>query len=334
MKKIDFKTLVQENSFDGIACLFNANIAQTKTGNDYVSGTFIDGSTRTLFKIWDTTAVNAVKNLLASPAGFKPMLVHVTGKVGVYNNALDYTVASISTDIAELSSGELSVLDFLPSLDCDKLFADLCNFINTELSPAYIQALMLIMNIQKGTFQSDACPDSSKRLIDMLKTAWAASGYHDAITGGLMNHTLKMLNIAKAVVANNAFFAIPENKNLLYAGIILHDIGKIQEIQDGCYSKNSFVSHRVIGIEFLAEHKAEIASLIGIDAYYRLLSVIIGHHDKFGTPADTVWAYLVHLIDMLDAWSTIISETNATGTFQKSSCGDIYLMCNGTRLFY
>ena len=334
MRKIDFKTLAQGNSFAGVACLFNANIAQTKTGNDYVAGSFINGDSRFNFKIWDSTVVNAVKNLLASPTGFKPTLVYVTGKVGMYNGALDYTVDGLSTSDPELSSGEFSVSDFLPSLDCDKLFIDLCNFINTELSPAYIQALMLIMNIQKGTFQLDNSQDSSKRVIDMLKTAWAASGNHDAITGGLMHHTLKMLNIAKAVVTNDNFFAIPENKDLFYAGIILHDIGKVQEIQDGCYTKNSFVSHRVIGIEFLAENKTEIVALIGIDAYYRLLSVIIGHHDKYGTPADTVWAYLVHLIDMLDTWCTIISETHATGTFQQSSCSDVYLKRDGTRLFY
>ena len=328
---VNFKSLVQGDIFSGIACLKQVQIALTKNGNEYATGTFINSDNRTAFKIWNSHAVEAIKNILNSPTGFKPCLVWVSGKVGMYNNALDYVVEEISTDVPEITSGEFTVSQFLPSLDCAKLYSNLCEFINTEVSPEYIRVLMLVMNIKDNNFMAEQETGTSKTILELLKTAWAASGNHDSISGGLMNHTLKMLRIAKAFVANNSYY---ENyKNLLYSGIILHDIGKTQEIQDGVYTRNSFVSHRVMGIEYLSKLKSEISNLIGVDNYYRLLSIIIGHHDSFGTPADTVWAYLVHLIDMLDTWGTMVSENAASGKIQAAS-GDYYMMKNGTRLYY
>ena len=321
---IVFEELKLNNSFDGVACIKTATIQKTKAGKDYVSGTVIRGKLTFQFKIWDSAVVAILRPFIEAPTGFRAHLAEVTGTVGQYNGSLDYTFSSV-TPIPD--TDEIAVKDFLPSLDCERLFTELCEFINSKLSPNYINTLIAIMQLP-----ANGDPTGTTNIQTALKTCWAASGNHDAIAGGLINHTLKMLRYAEVMIADHPFFA--ENKDLIYAGIILHDIGKTQEIVDGSYTKNSFVSHRIMGVEYMAINKATIISLIGVDAYYRLMSIIEGHHDKFGNPADTVWAYIVHLIDMLDTWATMIEEAIVNEKAATNATGEKYLMRDGQRLFY
>ena len=63
---------------------------------------------------------------------------------------------------------------------------------------------------------------------------------HDAQIGGLLNHTMKMMRIAKVVYQNEPRMEQLENyKDMLYLGVILHDIGKIYEMNYGVYQENS-----------------------------------------------------------------------------------------------
>lgn len=321
---IAFEDLKLNNTFDGVACIKSATIQKTKTQKDYVSGTVIRGKLTFQFKIWDSAVVAILRPFIEAPTGFRAHLAEVTGTVGQYNGSLDYTFSSV-TPIPD--TDEVAVKDFLPSLDCERLFNQLCEFINTKLSPNYINTLIAIMQLP-----ANGDPTATGTIQTALKTCWAASGNHDAIAGGLINHTLKMLRYAEVMIADHPFFT--EHKDLIYTGIILHDIGKTQEIVDGNYTKNSFVSHRIMGVEYLAMLKPTIVSLIGVEAYYRLMSVIEGHHDKFGNPADTVWAYIIHLIDMLDTWATMIEEAIVNEKALISNTGEKYLMRDGQRLYY
>lgn len=321
---VKFEELHNGNAFDGVACIKAATIQKTRTGKDYVSGVVIRDRLIFQFKIWDSTVVSTLRPFIEAQTGFKTHLAKVTGTVGVYNGSLDYTFTSV---ILIPDTAELGVRDFLPSLDCTSLFNELCTFINTKLSSGYINTLIAVMKLPAN---GDSTAPTT--IQDALKTCWAASGNHDAIAGGLINHVLKMLRYAEVTVANNSYFK--DYADLLYTGIILHDIGKTQEIVDGSYTKNSFVSHRIMGVEYMAMCKPTIVSLIGIESYYRLVSIIEGHHDKFGNPADTVWAYLVHLIDMLDTWATMIEEAVLNDKTLTSTTGEKYLMRDGQRLYY
>ena len=321
---ITFEELKLNSTFDGITCIKTASIQKTKMNNDYVSGTAIRGKTTIQFKIWDSAVVGLLRPFIEAPTGFKAHLAEVTGKVGQYNGSLDYTFTS-ATLIADTS--ELSVRDFLPSLDCNALFNELCEFINSKLSPGFVNLLIAVMKLP-----ANGDVTSQTTIQEAMKTCWAASGNHDAIQGGLMHHTIKMLRYAETLVANNPFYA--DYKDLIYTGIILHDIGKTQEIVDGNYTKNSFISHRVMGVEYLAMIKPTAVSLVGADNYYRLISISTGHHDAFGDPANTVWAYIVHLIDMLDCWTTMISEAMVDGKANTANTGERYMMHDGHRLYY
>jgi 3'-5' exoribonuclease len=89
---------------------------------------------------------------------------------------------------------------------------------------------------------------------DRMRRAAGARNYHHARRGGLVEHVAQMMRTAEALVA-----AYPQlNRDLLLAGILFHDSGKLWE---NCYSKESFimpydvraelVGHIAIGIELV-----------------------------------------------------------------------------------
>lgn len=145
--------------------------------------------------------------------------------------------------------------------------------------------------------------NDSEVVDDRFFVEYASASDHDCRPGGLAAHTLKMLNICKAVIENDE--RLSPYAGLLYVGILLHDMGKVEEYRDGKKSPTSIQTHRVIGLEYLARVKAYIVSTVGLENYETLQSIVLTHHHEFGTPCDTLWAFLVHVIDMLDTFATI-----------------------------
>lgn len=316
-------------NFAGMVCITELNVATSKNGKDYMTGKMRYGSQVYVFKIWDGTMVALYKQVL--PELTLPKVANVTGSVSTYMGNLDYTLSSMAFDNQQIAASQLTPAHFAPMLNSTELYQQLCDFINIEVSENWVAVLMNVMNLHENVFHGSAT-ESGKRILDLLKEAWAASGNHDAVLGGLMAHVLKMLRYAKTLVEHDPFYY--EHKDLIYTGIILHDIGKVQEIRDGKYTKNSFVSHRVMGIEYMAMLKPVLVEQIGEDNYYRLVSIIIGHHDQFGTPADSVWAYIVHLIDMLDTWTTMFREAVEQGKTLTAPSGELAYRKGDQRLAY
>ena len=75
-------------------------VGKTKNGKDYIYGTLINQKQTWAFKIWDTTLTAKCKALAEAPEGFKGMVARVTGTVGMYQGALDYTLTSRDGEIS------------------------------------------------------------------------------------------------------------------------------------------------------------------------------------------------------------------------------------------
>ena len=87
----------------------------------------------------------------------------------------------------------------------------------------------------------------------LLNEAWvrrfydapAAKRMHQPYLGGLLEHTVNMLNLVPAVCTNYP----KTDRDLLATGVILHDIGKIEEYEYDCRitvsSQGHFLGHIV-----------------------------------------------------------------------------------------
>jgi 3'-5' exoribonuclease len=153
---------------------------------------------------------------------------------------------------------------------------------------------------------------------DRFRRAAAARKYHHARRGGLVEHTAQMMRVARAIAP-----LYPElNVDLLLAGILFHDTGKLWENQ---FSETGFVmgydelgelvGHISIGIELVnslwqklsAENAETWKSLVPAskDVRVHLLHLIGAHHGEkqMGSPVEprTPEAMALHYIDNLDA---------------------------------
>ncbi|MBR4024263.1 MAG: HD domain-containing protein [Firmicutes bacterium] len=134
----------------------------------------------------------------------------------------------------------------------------------------------------------------------------AASKNHHAELGGLLYHTKRMLMNGERVcqVYTNL------NKDLVIAGVVLHDIQKIFEIDadtDGMASGYSFegqmLGHIVMGVKYIDKLADETD--LPYEKKIMMEHMVLSHHHEpeFGSPKKPLFpeAEVLHYLDILDA---------------------------------
>lgn len=145
-----------------------------------------------------------------------------------------------------------------------------------------------------------------KKHADKFKTHPAAERVHHSYVSGLAYHTYSMLLIGKSMCEMYPIL----NKDLLLAGIILHDIGKIKEYS-GYMGTTTTLEGKLKGhISIVAEEIKMIAEENGLgDAEETLLlqHMVLSHHglkeNGWGSTVSPliIEANMLHRIDTIDA---------------------------------
>ena len=162
-----------------------------------------------------------------------------------------------------------------------------------------------------------------KKRGESLLNAPAAVNMHHAERGGLLFHTLSMLRVAERICEVYPFL----DRELLFSGVIIHDLGKIDEMEIndlGLASKytmqGELVGHLVKGAEEISKAAQELG--ISEETEVLLEHMVISHHGQpeFGAAKlpSFAEAEVLSVIDMLDAtlfeFNTAI-ENVAVGEF-------------------
>lgn len=154
----------------------------------------------------------------------------------------------------------------------------------------------------------------------------AAKKNHHALRGGLLYHTTTMLKSAEKLSEVYTFL----NTDLLFAGVILHDMAKIEEMLSSEYGivseytvEGQLLGHIIQGIKNIEV----VASGLGVDKEITMLlqHMILSHHyeAEYGSPKKPMIpeAQVLHYLDTLDAsmydMRKALSETNG-GEFSDS----------------
>ncbi len=140
-------------------------------------------------------------------------------------------------------------------------------------------------------------------VIEQFRRWPAAVRHHGAVVGGLLEHTVNVSLITQ-------FLAILYscNHELALAGALLHDIGKLQELEEqpgrGFTPDGTMFGHIFLGTQYVEQHAKQLPET---DEATRLdlLHIILAHHGtkEFGSPVypATIEALIVHLADMTEA---------------------------------
>ncbi len=136
------------------------------------------------------------------------------------------------------------------------------------------------------------------------RSAPAAKQIHHAFLGGLMEHVLSVCGLAKAAAAHYPNI----DHDLLITGAILHDIGKIYELnyeRGFSYSnEGQLIGHMSIAMRMVAD---KLRGLPDFPPLVRTLveHMILSHHGKleFGSPKVPQFpeALLLHYLDDMDS---------------------------------
>lgn len=138
-----------------------------------------------------------------------------------------------------------------------------------------------------------------------LDTAPAAKGVHHAYKGGLAEHLLSVIKLAHRVCDHYPMI----DRDLVIAGALLHDIGKVQELsfERGNIEytdEGKLVGHLVLTAQKIREKASRLPNFPRALEHH-LTHLVLAHHGElaYGSPKVpvTLEAYVVHLIDMLDA---------------------------------
>ena len=152
----------------------------------------------------------------------------------------------------------------------------------------------------------------------------AAKGIHHAYRGGLAEHILSVMKLAHRIAEHYPM----ADRDLLIAGALLHDIGKVKEIAPagaegfGYTDEGRLVGHLVMTAQMIREKAS------GIEGFPPLLEqhithIVLAHHGQmeWGSPKVpmTLEAMLVHYVDTIDSrvasWLEIMErDPNETWT--------------------
>ena len=174
--------------------------------------------------------------------------------------------------------------------------------IEPNTKPKLIGNLIRSMMTEKGT---KLALHNLKEQGPDISVAMAAQygGYHVGKVGGLLNHIRKLLRYAEVAMSEYAESNTmsPEERDLVILGLIVHDFGKMLELKNGAYTEISIVPHTYLGIEIISKYRDLIERTYNPMFYRELQAIILEHHGEFGERPKTVYAYLVHVIDLLDS---------------------------------
>jgi len=223
-------------------------------------------------------------------------VVQIRGRVKLYNGQKELALEAVIPS----AEHDYELADFLPhtKYDVEELYSKLRAAV-AQMGNPYLQRLLT-------SFIADPA------IAPKLKRAPAAMTMHHAFIGGLLEHIVSLIGLARAISEHYREL----DADLLLTGVVLHDIGKIEELryERGIeYStEGRLLGHIMIGAGMVHER---IKAISGFPAPLAVLveHLILSHHGthEFGSPAlpQVREAVALNFIDDLDSKMAAMGAT-------------------------
>ncbi|MFZ5595460.1 MAG: 3'-5' exoribonuclease YhaM family protein [Bacillota bacterium] len=236
-------------------------------------------------------------------------LIEVRGNAVEYNGFIQISASSYRI----CPESDYDAREFLPAspLDAAEMLADLRALIDS-VENSHLRRLLF-------SFFDD------REWVGGFCSAPAAKANHQAYLGGLLEHTLNLTRTASVVAG-----LYPRlDRDLLLAGAILHDIGKIGEYSYDRLidftDEGRLLGHIVMGVN---EVDRRMSGLSGEEPFpedlrLKLLHIITSHHGQYEWQSPKkpkfLEAAVVHILDMLDSVMDTFTKTVDENAGENSS---------------
>jgi 3'-5' exoribonuclease len=280
------RELAPSERISGTFSIANAQLGRTKQDKPFLKCLIGDRTGQLPARMWSI-----------EPAQFRRLptdgFVYIEAETQPYQGELQLIIQSI--DPVEPTVDQLRELLPCSARDPEEMFAEVRALLDTLQHPA---ARALAKAYLDDTI-----------LMDAFKRCPAAKSMHHAYIGGLLEHTLSLLNLADRVCP-----LYPKiNRDVVMLGVFLHDLGKTRElVYDRTFSysdRGELVGHVVDGAIMLHDKAQTVMRTQGVrlpqNFVMVLQHIILSHHSlpEYGAakiPASPE-AILVALLDNLDA---------------------------------
>ncbi|WP_411955007.1 3'-5' exoribonuclease YhaM [Alkalibacillus sp. S2W] len=267
------------DQFEGYLLIKSVDKGVASNGKPFLTIVFRDLSGEIEAKLWEAAKEDEETFLAES-------IVHVQGEIRQFRGKHQLNIRQIR--LANEMDG-VKVEDFI-----EKAPVDL-----EEMKDYLTQTIFALENpnIQRIVRQI------LKKYNDDVFVYPAATKNHHEYASGLMHHVISMLKIAQSLKT-----LYPDlNMDLLYAGIILHDIGKVKELSSPASPSYTLEGKMLGHISMMVEEIKVTAQELGIEGEEVMLlqHLVLSHHGKneWGSPKTPIVreAEILHQIDMIDA---------------------------------
>ncbi len=267
----------------------DATVRNDSRGSPYLSLKLVDRTGSVDARMWGLP--NELLHGLPEPE-----YVSVEGNTHEYRGTLQVKLDRLRV----LNKEEISEEDYVPAseLDLENLAAELL-LAGQDLENEYLRDLFETM-VSDETFW------------EAFRAAPAGKSMHHARLGGLLEHSVQCLKIARLLAE-----LYPVDRDMLVFGAIFHDVGKTQELSWGsggfAYTTvGRLQGHVVLGDRLVASYIARIPGFPE-ELALRVSHVLLSHQGEheYGSPEQpkTLEALLVHLADNLDARTAMYLES-------------------------
>lgn len=261
-------------------------LSATSNGKHYIKAFVSDRTTQVASRIWNATRemFNAMPD-----GGF----LRLRGRVENYQNNLQVIIEQMWP----AKAGTFDIADLLPQTTKD--IPAMCSRLREILGSLQNRHIAALVH---------AFLDDESLMGDFCR-APAAMSFHHAFLGGLLEHTLNAMEVADAIVK----FYPGLSRDLVLAGIYLHDIAKTWELRYETafgYTDGGHLVGHIVKAAMWVEHKSrEAEAVLGEKIPQQIIDVlqhiILSHHGElqFGAAKvpSTPEAIFVHTIENLDA---------------------------------
>lgn len=280
MDQIAVAAFEKDLKFEGFLLVRTSEQRSSSNGSKYLDMTLCDRTGEMNAKMWDGTVTPP------KVGG----VIKVRAQVTEYNGRLQLRVNKVRE--AEAGEYDLSFLVPCAPYPAEDMLREITDTVDAMRNTVLQKLVRGMLNLAG----------------DKLMYYPAAQRLHHAERSGLLHHTSSMLRLAKSVLPVYPWL----DAELLYAGVIVHDLSKIREMKsDEAGNVNDYTTeglllgHLVRGVTQVRE-AARLANLPEDEEYVLLLEhMVISHHGEaeFGSPRPPMFpeAEMLHWIDLVDA---------------------------------
>jgi 3'-5' exoribonuclease len=317
MRRLFLRDCQPGDTIEDVFMMSGKQLGATNQGKPYIKAVIGDRTCQINARMW-----NAGKEVFSAmpESGF----VKLRGRVENYQNNNQFIIEQAWA----AKDGTYDIADLLAHTEKD--IGQMCCRLR-ELCDS-------IQNRHLGAIVQTYLDDES--LFNNFCKAPAAMSFHHAFIGGLLEHTLNAMEVANCIVP----FYPGLNRDLLLAGIFLHDIAKTWELNyEAAFSYTDggqLIGHIVKSVMWVEERARKAEEALGEPIPRQLIEVlqhiILSHHDKaeFGSPKTpaTPEAIAVHMIENMDA-KLMMALTCCRGDNAGEGNWTEYQKAFGVRLF-